>query len=69
MSDDGTAVSEGGCLCGEVRYRIVGPVRDVIVCHCSVCRRAHGGPAPHAACRREQLEILAEDTASLARVR
>ena len=47
----------GGCLCGAVRYRIDGPVRDVIVCHCSICRRYHGGPAPHAACPRGQIAI------------
>jgi hypothetical protein len=27
----------GGCLCGAVRYRATGPLRDVIVCHCGVC--------------------------------
>lgn len=32
----------GGCLCGAVRYRIAGPVRDVTHCHCSMCRRASG---------------------------
>ena len=53
---------EGGCLCGAVRYRIDGPARDVIVCHCSVCRRAHGGPAPHAACPRDRLHV-ADDQA------
>ena len=32
----------GGCLCGAVRYRVAGPLRDVIVCHCGQCRRWHG---------------------------
>jgi hypothetical protein len=32
----------GGCLCGGVRYRIDGPLRDVIACHCSQCRRTSG---------------------------
>jgi hypothetical protein len=40
-----TKVSEGGCLCGEVRYRSTAdPVRGVI-CHCSMCRRHSGAPA------------------------
>jgi hypothetical protein len=28
----------GRCLCGAVRYEIRGPLRDVLVCHCSECR-------------------------------
>ncbi|MGO9513724.1 MAG: GFA family protein [Steroidobacteraceae bacterium] len=32
----------GGCLCGGVRYRIHGPLRGVIACHCSQCRRTSG---------------------------
>jgi hypothetical protein len=34
----------GACPCGTVEFRVVGPVRDVIVCHCSACREAAGGP-------------------------
>jgi hypothetical protein len=32
----------GGCLCGAVRYQIRGPLREVIACHCSQCRRTSG---------------------------
>ena len=32
----------GGCLCGAVRYRVVGPLGLVEHCHCSMCRKAHG---------------------------
>ncbi len=32
----------GSCLCGMVRYRITGPMRDVIGCHCSQCRKQTG---------------------------
>ncbi len=32
----------GGCLCGGVRYQIRGPLRDVVACHCSQCRRTTG---------------------------
>ncbi|MFO6464205.1 GFA family protein [Jannaschia sp. KMU-145] len=34
----------GGCLCGAVRFAIPAP-RAFDVCHCSDCRRWHGGPA------------------------
>jgi hypothetical protein len=32
----------GACLCGAVRYRVRGPLRGIIVCHCGQCRRWHG---------------------------
>jgi hypothetical protein len=32
----------GGCLCGGVRYEVAGPLRAVVCCHCSQCRRASG---------------------------
>lgn len=34
--------TEGGCLCGRVRYRINGPLFGADNCHCSMCRRQHG---------------------------
>lgn len=34
--------THGGCLCGAVRYAVVGPLRGVIACHCSQCRRTSG---------------------------
>jgi len=38
-------IFEGGCLCGEVRYRATAePLRGVI-CHCDTCRRHSGAPA------------------------
>ena len=35
----------GGCLCGQVRYRIDSPITDVAHCHCTMCRRASGAVA------------------------
>lgn len=32
----------GRCLCGAVRYEVRGPLRGVVACHCSNCRRWHG---------------------------
>lgn len=33
----------GQCLCGAVRYRVVGRIDHSIVCFCSHCRQAQGG--------------------------
>jgi hypothetical protein len=32
----------GSCLCGSVRFEITGPMRPVVACHCSQCRRTSG---------------------------
>jgi hypothetical protein len=37
--------AEGGCLCGAVRYRVVGPPMSSSVCHCRSCRLASGAQA------------------------
>ena len=31
----------GGCICEGVRYKIKGPTRCVVHCHCSQCRRSY----------------------------
>ena len=62
MSDDSLAELTGGCLCGGVRYRINGPRRDIINCHCSNCRRTHGHFAAYTSVRRSDLQLLREQT-------
>lgn len=32
----------GSCLCGGVRFRVTGPLRPVIACHCTQCRKTSG---------------------------
>lgn len=32
----------GGCLCGSVQFEIKGPIRNIVYCHCSQCRKAQG---------------------------
>lgn len=45
MSDSGeTSVFTGGCLCGAIRYRALGPPRWVNHCHCRMCGKASGAP-------------------------
>ena len=33
---------KGSCLCGRITYQINGELKDVLNCHCSMCRKAHG---------------------------
>lgn len=32
----------GGCLCGDIRYSIDGPVKQTVVCHCKNCQKQAG---------------------------
>ena len=34
--------SKGSCLCGGITYEIKTLLAEVINCHCSMCRKAHG---------------------------
>ncbi|MBX3581143.1 MAG: GFA family protein [Rhizobiaceae bacterium] len=35
-------IHSGSCLCGSVRFTATGPLRGVIYCHCSQCRKQSG---------------------------
>jgi hypothetical protein len=47
-------------LCGAIRYKVNGPLRDVIACHCGQCRRTSGHFVAATAARPENL-VLSED--------
>ena len=51
----------GGCLCGAVRYEVVGPLRDVVNCHCSMCQKLHGGFGAHSKARKVNITITKSD--------
>ena len=34
----------GGCLCGEIRYRVTEPPLDTNFCHCRMCQKFSGAP-------------------------
>jgi hypothetical protein len=46
MADPETdnASHQGGCACGDIRYRVHGGPLFVHACHCSWCQRETGGP-------------------------
>lgn len=47
----------GSCLCGAVRFRLTGKLRDVSHCHCAMCRRWHGHVGAYTNVARSGLEF------------
>ena len=60
MTND-NKITNGGCLCGAVRYEVVGPLRDVVNCHCSMCQRLHGNFGPHSKARKTNITVTKDD--------
>lgn len=61
----------GGCLCGQIRYRVQGSLDKIIACHCVNCRKASGAACSHnMVLRTDQLTLeqgeprVYEDTAA-----
>jgi hypothetical protein len=52
----------GGCLCGGVRFELEPPLRDVVVCHCSLCRRSGTLAGAYTAVPREALRLVVQET-------
>jgi hypothetical protein len=49
----------GSCLCGGVRFEILGKPGRSSHCHCSMCRKAHGAAfGTYAAVRNEDFKLL-----------
>lgn len=57
MSD----IHEGGCHCGAVRYRIDGPLRSVVFCHCTQCRKQSGHYFAATSCATADLAITGSE--------
>ena len=49
--------THGSCMCGAVRYRVDGPLRPIIACHCIQCRKSSGHFVAATACPTEALHI------------
>lgn len=41
MAEDGD-IHSGSCLCRAVTFSVSGPLDDVCICHCTMCRRQTG---------------------------
>ena len=54
----------GRCLCGAVTFTIKGELRQVLVCHCSQCRRSSGHQWAATAAPVEAIEIDCQNTLS-----
>ncbi|HXH03725.1 MAG TPA: GFA family protein [Candidatus Competibacteraceae bacterium] len=61
MTNDPTPRATGGCLCGAVRYEIHGPLRPVVACHCSQCRRTSGHYVAATAARLEDFRLVKDE--------
>ncbi|MGH6610265.1 MAG: GFA family protein [Burkholderiaceae bacterium] len=48
----------GGCLCGAVRFEVDGPMRDVVLCHCAMCRKTHGHIGAYTNVPRSSLRMI-----------
>jgi len=49
--------TRGRCLCGAVTYTVTGPLRPIVYCHCTMCRRATGHMVAATACAISRLTI------------
>lgn len=51
------SAARGSCLCGAVTYRVTAPLRPVIACHCTQCRKTSGHHVAATAAPRESVAI------------
>ena len=62
MTAEVTLAIYGGCLCGGVRYRLRGPLRPIVYCHCGQCRRTSGHFVAATAVAKDALEIIDDES-------
>jgi hypothetical protein len=56
----------GGCRCGQVQYKLVGPIVQVVACHCGLCRSMTGAPLSSYAVVKEEHVAFTDSRAALA---
>ncbi|WP_299672093.1 GFA family protein [uncultured Roseobacter sp.] len=52
----------GSCLCGGVTYRLTGPLRNSVACHCRQCRKTSGHYVSATQVQPGQLDVTKDDT-------
>ena len=55
------SVAKGRCLCGAVEYAVEGPLRAVVYCHCTMCRRSTGHYLAATACAPFHLRLASTE--------
>lgn len=58
MADSSKPPFTGGCLCGAVRYQVNAPLRPVVNCHCTQCRKTSGHHVAATSVQKADLEML-----------
>ena len=51
---------DGGCHCGAIRFRATGPLREILLCHCSDCLKLSGTSWGASAAYEDHLQYLTE---------
>jgi hypothetical protein len=62
MTKPNSVTNAGRCLCNAVRYRVSGPLRAVVACHCKQCRRSSGHHVAATAVRRDDIAVEGDVT-------
>lgn len=57
----GAEIHQGSCLCGAVHWRVTGPLRSIIACHCHQCRKTSGHFAAMTSTPHDRFELIRDD--------
>lgn len=57
MNESAKAVVTGSCLCGAVSFEVTGPLRPVIACHCTQCRKSSGHHVAATSAARDDITV------------
>jgi hypothetical protein len=57
-----TQLHRGSCLCGNVRFETRGPLRGVVYCHCSQCRKQTGHHYAATNVQDDRIDISGEES-------
>jgi len=61
MTDEKIEYTTGGCYCGAVEFKVKGPLRDVVNCHCSQCTKLNGNFGSHSKARKVNITITKDE--------